>query len=87
MEANDRIAQENRNLFDKEKIVVINLMSSPGAGKTSLLEKTIDGIKEDVRIGVIEGDIQSSKMRNVLHEKASLLFRSIRGGHAIWTGI
>jgi hydrogenase nickel incorporation protein HypB len=61
LEANDRIAQENRTLFDKEKIVVMNLMSSPGAGKTSLLEKTIDGTKEAVRIGVIEGDIQSSQ--------------------------
>ena len=39
LEANDRIAQENRAIFDESNLMVINLMSSPGAGKTSLLEK------------------------------------------------
>jgi hydrogenase nickel incorporation protein HypB len=61
LEANDRIAQQNRNLFTEYGLLVINLMSSPGAGKTSLLEKTIDALKSDVRIGIIEGDIQSSQ--------------------------
>lgn len=61
LEANDRIAQQNRALFDENNLLVINLMSSPGAGKTSLLERTISALKEDLRIGVIEGDIQSSQ--------------------------
>ena len=61
LEANDRIAQDNRTLFDEKGLMVVNLMSSPGAGKTSLLEKTIDALKEEMRIGVIEGDIQSSQ--------------------------
>ncbi|MFH1350076.1 MAG: hydrogenase nickel incorporation protein HypB [Pseudomonadota bacterium] len=61
LEANERIAQQNRELFNQNGLFVINLMSSPGAGKTSLLEKTIDALKDTVRIGVIEGDIQSSK--------------------------
>jgi hydrogenase nickel incorporation protein HypB len=61
LEANDRIAQENRAIFDEHGLVVFNLMSSPGAGKTSLLEKTIDALKGELRIGVIEGDIQSSQ--------------------------
>lgn len=61
LEANDRIADLNRDLFDRHNLFVINLMSSPGAGKTSLLERTIDGLKRDLRIGVIEGDIQSSQ--------------------------
>jgi hydrogenase nickel incorporation protein HypB len=56
LEANDRIALENRRLFDKAGVFVINLMSAPGAGKTSLLEKTLEQ-KTDLRIGVIEGDI------------------------------
>ncbi len=60
LEANDRIAQQNRKMFKENDLFVINLMSSPGAGKTSLLEKTIDALKEDLTIGVIEGDIQSS---------------------------
>jgi hydrogenase nickel incorporation protein HypB len=61
LEANDRIAQQNRVLFNENNLLVINLMSSPGAGKTSLLERTISALKEDLRIGVIEGDIQSSQ--------------------------
>jgi len=61
LEANDRIAQQNRSLFDENNLTVMNLMSSPGAGKTSLLEKTIQAVKEDISLGVIEGDIQSSQ--------------------------
>ncbi len=61
LEANDRIAQQNRDLFNESGLLVINLMSSPGAGKTSLLEKTISTLKEDFKIGIIEGDIQSSQ--------------------------
>ena len=59
--ANDRIAQENRAIFDEHDLLVFNLMSSPGAGKTSLLEKTILALKDHLKIGVIEGDIQSSQ--------------------------
>ena len=59
--ANDRIAQENRAIFDEKNLLVFNLMSSPGAGKTSLLEKTIVALKDQLNVGVIEGDIQSSQ--------------------------
>ena len=61
LEANDRIAQENKSIFNEKGLTVFNLMSSPGAGKTSLLEKTIDALKEEIRMGVIEGDIQSTQ--------------------------
>lgn len=69
LEANDRIAEENRKLFDKEKVLVINLMSSPGSGKTSLLERTIDAVKDRIRMGVIEGDIQSTRDAERIAEK------------------
>jgi hydrogenase nickel incorporation protein HypB len=61
LEANDRIAEQNKDLFDQNGLLVINLMSSPGAGKTSLLERTIEALRDDLAIGVIEGDIQSSQ--------------------------
>jgi len=60
LDANDRIAEENRKLFDQHKIFAINLMSSPGAGKTSLVEQTIKAIKNKYSIAVIEGDIQDT---------------------------
>jgi hydrogenase nickel incorporation protein HypB len=60
LDVNDRIAEENRKLFDQHKTFVINLMSSPGAGKTSLVEQTIKAIKNKYRIAVIEGDIQDT---------------------------
>jgi hydrogenase nickel incorporation protein HypB len=60
LDANERIAMENRTMFDAKKIFVINLMSGPGAGKTSLVEKTILALKKGYRIAVIEGDIQDT---------------------------
>ncbi|MEQ1606254.1 MAG: hydrogenase nickel incorporation protein HypB [Pyrinomonadaceae bacterium] len=57
MSANEETAAENRSFFDAHGIYVINLMSAPGAGKTSLLEATIRHLKDDYRIGVIEGDL------------------------------
>lgn len=60
LEANERIARQNKDLFKKNNMLVINLMSSPGAGKTTLLEKSIDALRGDISIGVIEGDVQST---------------------------
>lgn len=54
---NDRTAQHNRAHFDGHDVLVINLMSAPGAGKTSLLEKTIQALHGRQRIAVIEGDL------------------------------
>ena len=57
--ANDRIAKHNRAHFEAHGVLALNLMSSPGAGKTSLLEKTIDALGHEFRIGVIEGDLET----------------------------
>jgi hydrogenase nickel incorporation protein HypB len=60
MGANDQIAQKNRQLFDQNKVFVVNVMASPGAGKTSLILETIKRLKGKVKVGVVEGDISSS---------------------------
>jgi len=60
LEANDRIAEENRRRFKEAGVYVVNLMGAPGAGKTTLLERTIRELKTRIRIGVIEGDIVGS---------------------------
>ena len=57
LEANDRIAEENRRRFAEAGVTVVNLMGAPGAGKTSVLERTIRALSPRMRIGVIEGDI------------------------------
>ncbi len=57
LEANERIAEENRRLLRENGVFTINLMSAPGAGKTSLLVRTIEALRDKVSIGVIEGDI------------------------------
>jgi len=59
LEKNDEVAQQNRALFQERGIFVLNLVSSPGSGKTSLLERTIEHLAGSVRIGVIEGDVQT----------------------------
>jgi hydrogenase nickel incorporation protein HypB len=60
LSANDGIARRNQNRLDKHGILTINLMSSPGAGKTSLIMQTIGKLKGKTRIAVIEGDIAST---------------------------
>ena len=60
LKANERIAEQNKQLFDEKGILVINMMSAPGAGKTTLIEHTINALKDKYRIAVIEGDIQST---------------------------
>jgi hydrogenase nickel incorporation protein HypB len=59
-DANRKIAEENRELFRKHGILAVNLMASPGAGKTSLIDRTLALLRGRVRMGVIEGDIASS---------------------------
>ena len=58
--ANEQIAEKNRQLLDESGVFAINVMSSPGAGKTSLILETIKQLKGETRIGVIEGDVSSS---------------------------
>ena len=60
LSANDRLAAENRARFDAAGIFTINIMASPGAGKTSLIEKTVLALKSKLRIGMINGDIATS---------------------------
>jgi hydrogenase nickel incorporation protein HypB len=59
LDANNTIARTNRTDFDRESVTVVNLMSAPGAGKTSLLERALPGL-DGVRAGVLEGDVQGS---------------------------
>ncbi|MDY7041867.1 MAG: hydrogenase nickel incorporation protein HypB [Chloroflexota bacterium] len=59
MGANEQIADQNRRLLDEKGIVTVNLMASPGAGKTSLTVSTIEALRSQVRIGAIEGDTAS----------------------------
>jgi hydrogenase nickel incorporation protein HypB len=56
---NDRMAAHNRAHFDAHGVLAVNLMSSPGAGKTRLLEATIDALKDEFGIAVIEGDLET----------------------------
>jgi len=60
LDANDALAQANRERFDEAGTYVINLMSSPGAGKTSLLEHTLELMRGKLRLGVLEGDVQTT---------------------------
>lgn len=60
LEANESIAARNQELLDKAETFAINIMSSPGAGKTSLILQTIARLKDKLRIAVIEGDVAST---------------------------
>jgi len=57
LSANDLLAAENRRLLDTHQVTAINVMASPGAGKTSLILHAIEALPERLRVGVIEGDV------------------------------
>jgi len=59
LSANDKLAQTLRAKFDASRVFVMNLMSSPGAGKTSVILRIIERLADKIEIGVIEGDIAS----------------------------
>ena len=57
LSANDRLAADNRHLLDGKGILAVNLMASPGAGKTSLIARTLEALQGRLRLGAIEGDL------------------------------
>jgi hydrogenase nickel incorporation protein HypB len=72
---NDKLASEARRRFREQSVVVLNLVSSPGAGKTSLLERTLHALQSEIRIGLIAGDVQTEN-------DAQRLLRA--GGESVW---
>jgi len=59
LEKNDEVASQNRRTFSERGIFTVNMVSSPGAGKTSILEHTIERLRGKVNLAVIEGDVQT----------------------------
>ena len=60
LNANDRLAEENRARLEAAGVFSINIMASPGAGKTSLIEQTLPRLKDKLRVAVVDGDIATS---------------------------
>ena len=60
LDANNTIARANRDDFDRHGVTVLNVMSAPGAGKTTILERVLREGLGDLRVGVLEGDVQGS---------------------------
>ena len=79
-EANDAMARSNRVHFDEQRLVVLNLISSPGSGKTTLLEHTIDRIGGEIKIGVIEGDIETERDAERIRAKGVPAIQLTTGG-------
>jgi hydrogenase nickel incorporation protein HypB len=59
LKSNESIALSNKKHFEEKGIVTVNIISSPGSGKTTLLEKTVDDLKDEISMGVLEGDIET----------------------------
>jgi hydrogenase nickel incorporation protein HypB len=60
LSANDELAEENRSRLNAANVFAVNLMASPGAGKTSLIEQTLPRLAENLRVAVVDGDIATS---------------------------
>lgn len=79
LEKNDEQAFSNRKHFEEHGILSVNLMSSPGAGKTSLLEKTIEACKDKISIGVIEGDLETNNDEERIKSKGAQAYQITTG--------
>lgn len=77
---NDLEADKVRTELKKDKTFLLNLMSSPGAGKTTALTKTIDAMKHDFRIGVMEADIDSAVDADTISETGAKVIQLHTGG-------
>ncbi len=80
LSANNQIAERNRQLLDSNNVFAVNIMSSPGAGKTSLILETIKKLKGKTRIGVIEGDIHSSLDAEIIGKEGVPVIQINTGG-------
>lgn len=78
--ANDALARANREHFDEIGAVALNLISSPGSGKTTLLEHTIEALKGEIHIGVIEGDIETERDADRIRAKGVPVIQLTTGG-------
>jgi len=81
LDLNQATAENNREVFDRHQTVAVNVMGSPGAGKTTVLEKTIDALRDRLKLAVIEGDIYTSKDAERI-EKHGIPVRQINTGGA-----
>jgi hydrogenase nickel incorporation protein HypB len=80
LEANQKQAESNRRHIEAMGALALNLISSPGSGKTTLLERTIEALKDTVRIGVIEGDIETERDADRIRAKGVPAVQLTTGG-------
>lgn len=78
--ANERAARSNREHIEAMGAVAVNMISSPGSGKTTLLEKTIELLADQLRIGVIEGDIETERDADRIRAKGVPVVQLTTGG-------
>lgn len=81
LDKNDRIAQANRALLKEKGVYMLNLLASPGAGKTSTISATIDAMRANMRIAVIEGDIAGRVDSEKIKEKGIPAVQINTGGN------
>jgi len=79
---NDKLAAELRQELVKHRIVTLNIVSSPGSGKTSLLEKTLGALNEQLKIALIAGDVQTDNDAKRLEKAGGKIVRPIVTGGA-----
>jgi hydrogenase nickel incorporation protein HypB len=77
---NDRLAAELRSQLSKHRVLCLNLVSSPGSGKTSLLEKTLTSLNDELRIALVAGDVQTENDARRLERAGGRIVRPIVTG-------
>ncbi|NDJ84955.1 MAG: hydrogenase nickel incorporation protein HypB [Chloroflexi bacterium] len=81
LSANDELSEVNRSRFDAARVFAMNFMASPGAGKTSVIEQTLKRLGDDLRLGVIEGDIATTIDAERVQEAGAMAVQINTGGN------
>jgi hydrogenase nickel incorporation protein HypB len=77
---NDRLAERNRGYFLAKGLLVLNILSSPGSGKTALIERTITDLKERLKVGVVVGDLETDNDAKRLRNSGAPAIQITTGG-------
>jgi hydrogenase nickel incorporation protein HypB len=80
LKSNEEAATNNKKYFDEKGMLAVNLISAPGSGKTTLLEKTIEALKDEISIGVLEGDIETELDAERIRQKGVPAVQLTTGG-------
>ncbi|WP_194775422.1 hydrogenase nickel incorporation protein HypB [Pararhodonellum marinum] len=80
LQANDFVAESIRNMMSEQKVLMINITSSAGSGKTTLMQETVKRLKDEIKIGILVGDLETERDADRIKEVGGKALQIVTGG-------